>query len=265
MLQALFKNKLDHAIQDGRFKGIEDTLTSSVIGLLQYLPDDLCWEILRGSCGVSAEILPESIGEIRSVHFWERLGAKGTHNTLSVEPDVWIETDEYDVIIEAKKSDSAAENAQYHSQWFNEIVALKNSCEGKEEKNLIFLAIGGNNTLRDQEINIKGNTQVIHTGSWFDLLGEVLHLRERIGRERSYGENVLRILDDVVNSMQYHNIVHTIWLDSLQTVMIKPDSLAIISKDWTFKDRAFLNGILENRSKQAIYSLSGIWEVKWKP
>ena len=262
MLQALFHNKLGHAIQDGSFKGIEDTLTSSVIGLLQYLPDDLFWGILRSGCGASSETLPESIGVIRNVHFWERLSAEGTHNSHSVEPDVWIETDTCDVIIEAKKSDSALDNAQYYSQWFNEIVALKNNNEGHEEKELLFLAIGGNNTLQDQVIDVNGSMQIIHTGSWFDLLGGVLHLRERLGREQSFGENVLRVLDDVVTAIGYHSIVHTIWFDSLRTIELKLEAFTIISRDWMFHTREFLGGIVNSRNNIAIDSLSGIWTIK---
>lgn len=259
MLQALFHNKLGHAIQGGRFKGIEDTLTSSVIGLLQYLPDDLFWSVLLGSCGASAETLPESIGVIRNVHFWERLDAEGTHNTYSVEPDVWIEADECDVIIEAKKSDSAEENAQYYSQWFNEIVALNNINEHQDDKGLIFIAIGGNSTLKDQEVIVMGNTQVVHTGSWFDLLGGLLHLRERIGLEQ---RNVLRILDDVITAMQYHSIVHTIWFDSLRKVGIESEAFTFISRDWMFTSRAFLAGLVEDGYRITIDSLSDIWEVK---
>lgn len=259
MLQALLHNKLGHAIQNGSFKGIEDTLTSSVFGLLQYLPEDLFWEILRSSCGASAETLPESIGAIRNVHFWERLDAEGTHNTQSVEPDVWIEADEYDIIIEAKKSDSAYENAQYYSQWFNEIVAFNSTNENQDDKGLIFLAIGGNNTLKDQEVTVLGSTQVVHTGSWFDLLGGILHLRERIGLEH---RNVLRILEDVITAMQYHNIVHTIWFDSLWKVGIESDALTFISRDWMLNSRDFLAGLVDGGFRITINSLSDIWEVK---
>lgn len=259
MLQALFHNKLGHAIKDGSFKGIEDTLTSSVFGLLQYLPEDLFWDALRSSCGSSAETLPESIGAIRNVHFWERLGATGTHNTHCVEPDVWIEADEYDIIVEAKKSDSADENTQYYSQWFNEIVALSNTNEHQDDKGLVFLAIGGNSTLKDQEVTVMGNTQIVHTGSWFDLLGGVLHLREGIDREQ---RNVLRILDDVITAMQYHNIVHTIWFDSLMKDGIESDAFTFISRDWTFNSRVFLAGLVEDGFRITIDSLSDIWEVK---
>lgn len=262
MLQALFHNKLGHAIQGGCFKAIEDTLTSSVVGLLQYLPDDLFWSVLSGSCGASAETLPKSVGAIMSVHFWERLSAEGTHNSKIVEPDVWIETDMYDIIIEAKKTDSSTDNAQCFCQWYNEIVALSNYRERPEEKALVFLAIGGNDTLKDQEVSINGCPQTIHACSWFDLLGCILHLRERLGQEPAANNSSLRILDDVITAMQYHNIVHTIWFDSLRKIGIESEALTFISRDWMFNSRAFLADLVEDGFRITIDSLSDIWEVK---
>lgn len=262
MLQALFHNKLGHAIQGGCFKAIEDTLTSSVVGLLQYLPDDLFWLVLRGSCGTSSETLPKSVGAIINVHFWERLSAEGTHNSKIVEPDVWIETDKYDIIIEAKKTDSAADNAQSFYQWYNEIVALNNYYERPEERELIFLAIGGNDTLKDQDVSVNGYTQTIHAASWFDMLGYILHLRERLGQEPAANNSTLRVLDDVVTALQYHNIVHTIWLDSFPRVEIGRDARSFIARNWTFDNRGFFDAIIRNGHKIGIESLSQIWAIK---
>lgn len=237
-------------------------MTSSVIGLLQYLPDDLFWLVLRGSCGTSSETLPKSVGAIINVHFWERLSAEGTHNSKIVEPDVWIETDKYDIIIEAKKTDSAADNAQSFYQWYNEIVALNNYYERPEERELIFLAIGGNDTLKDQDVSVNGYTQTIHAASWFDMLGYILHLRERLGQEPAAYNSTLRVLDDVVTALQYHNIVHTIWLDSFPRVEIGRDARSFIARNWTFDNRGFFDAIIGNGHKIGIESLSQIWAIK---
>ena len=48
MIQAYFKGKL--VIQDNCIKQNEDLKTSSSIGLLQYLPDDIFWNIMRNCC-----------------------------------------------------------------------------------------------------------------------------------------------------------------------------------------------------------------------
>ena len=265
MLQALFHKKLGHAIQDGSFHVIEDTLTSSVIGTLQYLPDGLFWQLLRGCCGASAGSLPESIGPILGVHFWEHLDARGTYNAVLVEPDVWIETDRYDIIIEAKRSDSAMENAQSSRQWFNEITALQNLREEEDGRELLFIAIGGNEALKDREIETTGGERtVIPTGSWFDLLGEILKLREECGQGAFAGDGVARLLDDVVTALQFHGIIHVVWLGTLPGTRIGPEAGPFISERWRVGRKGFLGPLADEHQTIGIESLSGIWETRQK-
>ena len=264
MLQALFQNKLGHAIQDGCFKCIEDTLTSSVIGLLQYLPDELFWSLLRTSCGESSKTLPESIGTISDVHFWERLSADGTYNSLCVEPDVWIETTDYDILIEAKKSDSSTDNAQNIHQWFNEIVALKRNSENSSDRKLIFLALGGNSTLKDQVVEINDYLQIVHTGSWYDLLRGVYNLKRMIEQEHQQkgSANYVRILDDVIRAMQLHGIVNTIWLDSLSSTKIHFSKIPYFAQKWSSDNLDFFKPIINKQYSIDTYSLSEIWKIK---
>ncbi|MBQ9310141.1 MAG: hypothetical protein IJ222_04675 [Bacteroidales bacterium] len=259
MLQALFKQKLGRAIQEGIFHGIEDTLTSSVVGLLQYLPDALFWKVLRGSCGASLASLPEDVGPIQGVHFWERMDATGTYNSQSVEPDVWIETDLYNIIIEAKRSDSSSDNAQSTYQWFNEIVALNNSTKGETDKELVFLAIGGNDTLRDLIFDVNGKEYIIHTASWFDLLGAVSKNRETLTNNPAE-TNLVRILEDVIKAMQYHGIFYTIWLNSITVEPIDMDANHYLRESWSFDNTGFLNNMHFTSIK--LESLSDIWTTR---
>lgn len=261
MLQALFHNKLGRAIQDGSFHGIEDTLTSSVIGLLQYLPDSLFWKVLRESCGSSGSTLPEDSGCILGVHFWKRMGAEGTYNTQSVEPDVWIETENYDVIIEAKRSDSSGDNSQSFYQWFNEIVALGNSYGGRLEKELLFIAIGGNESLRDQVCTVNGKDFIIHTASWFDLLGAVQKLKSSCSGSGP-ANNVNRLLDDIIEALQYHDIFHTVWFDTFQGIDINVDAVRYLNESWVFDSKEFLSKLGQEQTILQIDSLSGIWTIK---
>ena len=260
MLQALFKQKLGRAIKNGSFHGIEDTLTSSVIGLLQYLPDAIFWRILRESCGSSTDSLPEIIGAIIQVHFWERMDAEGTYNTQSVEPDVWIETELFDVIIEAKVTDSSSDNAQNYYQWFNEIVALDNYYEHKREKGLIFIAIGGNESLRTQTCTINGENITIYTASWFDLLASVNKFRDS-NSDSDENDHLVRLLDDVVIAMQYHNIISTIWFDSMPYDTINSGAAPYIKEDWVFDNECFLDTLTDNNISIGIESLSDIWKT----
>ena len=128
MLQALLHKKLKDSFENPHFRPSEDSLTSSVVGLMQYLPDDIFWDLLRSSCGRSSN-LPESVGAIISVNFWDRWDATDTWNTTLVEPDVWIDTKDYYIIVEAKKYD--ASGMQHDDQWENEIKALLNENHAK--------------------------------------------------------------------------------------------------------------------------------------
>lgn len=145
MLQALFHSKLKDSFKATGFTPSEDSLTSSVFGTLQYLPDDTLWRIIRNSCGEGKENLPETIGEIEYIDFWPKYrDVEGTANSNFVEPDVLLATERYYVIIEAKKYDGGG---QYQTQWKNEIRAVYNEDDTKE---IMFVAIGGNPTLDEQ-------------------------------------------------------------------------------------------------------------------
>ena len=84
MLQALLHKKLKDSFENPHFKPSEDSLTSSVMGLMQYLPDDIFWDLLRSSCGRSSN-LPESVGAIMSVNFWDRWDATDTWQQFGME------------------------------------------------------------------------------------------------------------------------------------------------------------------------------------
>ena len=208
MLQALIKNKLKDSFTDPSFRPSEDTLTSSVIGLMQFLPDNLFWYLFRQSCGAGSN-LPENIGAIKEFYFWDRWSAKGTHNNVYVEPDVWIDTDKFYIIIEAKKTDYIG---QHTDQWENEIKGLRNETQDPD-KDVLFIALGGNDSLKDTTISIGKRVYNIYTASWFNLLHAVTTYISSL----DYGEkNIGRILNNVVLSFSKHGYVDVDWLSSLK-------------------------------------------------
>ena len=205
MLQALLHSKLKASFENPSFSPSEDTLTSSVFGILQYLPDDTLWQIVRNSCGQGNQFLPETIGEIERIDFWPQYSdVEGTTNRSYVEPDVLLVTEKYYVIIEAKKYDGGG---QYLTQWENEIRAVNNEDDTKE---ILFVAMGGNSTLEPDEISVelkKGvKTYIINRGSWYNLLNEIQNMG---------GNNETnRLLDDVTRAMNRHGYMQIIWLKS---------------------------------------------------
>lgn len=259
MLQAILHNKFGKAISDGSFKGIEDTLTSSVIGLMQYLPDPLFWEILKGACGQSKVGLPVNIGAVLNFHFWERFNASRTKNSTVVEPDVWVETEEFDIIIEAKRSDDSADNSQYEDQWTNQIIALNNRYGDVPPKPLIYIAIGGNDSLRDTSVSVDGREYAIHTASWYNLLNVVLNLIR--DNELDNRRNCIRrILKDIVQTLQVHRFVKTTWLDSMPSITIAEGCDTALFELWDFDNSDILAGILPVQIDRDI-NLQSIWTI----
>lgn len=234
MLQALLKHKLKDSFSDPSFRPSEDTLTSSVIGLLQFLPDELFWFFLRQSCGKASQ-LPESIGDINGVHFWDRWNAEGTHNSIYVEPDVWIDAESYCVIIEAKKQDGYG---QYMNQWENEIKAFVNEW-GVDEKKIIFVALGGNESLKDCVCHVAKKDYTIHTASWFNLLHAItLYLKSM-----EISGQVKRILSNVIEAFFKHGYVDVEWLASLRSCSLQASSGYAIKELLAFDNHAFFDGL----------------------
>lgn len=197
MIQAFLKGK--SAIL---FNQNEDFKTSSSIGLLQYLPDDLFWSIMKDCCKGLSQIY---FGEILSFHFWEHTDPTDTTNANFVEPDVWIETENYDVLIEAKVRDGAG---QYRQQWQNEIHSLQNEQNNNgHKKPIILIALGGNENLKPDRVD---NCPIYKT-SWYFLLKSVSDERNR---QKDNGF-VSRILDDTLELFARQGLMVMEWLTTL--------------------------------------------------
>ena len=94
MFEAFLNSKTDIDIS-------EDTLTSSVFGVLQYNKED--FSTLLYKCNKKSE--DKNSFEIKSIEFWPSFSSVGTTNKKYVEPDLYIETQKYNIIIEAKMDD----------------------------------------------------------------------------------------------------------------------------------------------------------------
>lgn len=251
MLQALLHSKLKASFENPSFTPSEDTLTSSVWGLLQYLPDDTLWQIVRKSCGEGTSNLPQSIGEIEHIDFWPKYrNVEGTTNSRFVEPDVLLVTERYYVIIEAKKYDGGG---QYLTQWRNEIRAIHNEDDTKE---ILFVAMGGNFTLTHEEISVElKNNEVrnytINRGSWFNLLNEI----QKIGRTNETN----RLVDDVTRAMNRHGFMQVIWLNTLKhDKTISTESSSTIN-NWKSYRRLFLEDFHKSNRNINRNSINTIW------
>lgn len=211
MIQSYLKGK--SAIQ---FTSNEDFKTSSSIGLLQYLPDDVFWRIIRNSC-VGLDIA--DFGEILSFNFWEHTASEGTTNQNFVEPDVWIETEKVDVIIEAKLSDTFG---QYEHQWKNEIQSILNEQRGNEyQKRIVLIALGGNADLQPDSVKVEKTPYSVYKASWFALVNAIVTEKNQDLNSGS----VCRVLEDVIELFARQGVMALTWLNSLPNYSVNENAL----------------------------------------
>ena len=200
MLQALLKHKLGRAFGSGCFEPSEDSKTSSVLGLLQYLPAQAMWDLLRQSCGESAS-LPEKSGELSDIQFWPRWSLEN-----QMELDVFCEFENFNLIVEAKKYDNAG---QYDQQW-EKYTRAYHEIYGGGGKELVFIALGGNETLVWRKIRFsKGREQRVFCASWQNLLDLAK------GKSNYAAGNERRVLSDIILAFEAHGHFCMEWPETL--------------------------------------------------
>ena len=192
------RHKNDHDITH------EDPITSTIIGTLLHLPDQLLWEILREACYANS-VLPEDPGELESYEFWPKWDPEGTDNTNYVEPDVFLKFSGTNLIIEAKRADGGG---QYWDQWERELIAYESQNEPTDTP-VFLLSIGGNGSnTANERTKINGQERIIVKCSWVNLY-EILE--ENL--EKATGSN-RRIIDALLIACDLFGIRSYQWLDA---------------------------------------------------
>lgn len=210
MLESNLNNKL---------ASTEDAITSTIIGLLKYLPSDLFWNILIRACNSKAD-LPSVSGELQQIQFWPKWDATETSNSKYVEPDVFLRFDNFDLIIEVKPSD---EGGQYKQQWENQIKAYTNEYEKKETK-LVYLTLGGNVVKVNQQITVNSKEYTITKCSWMSLLietTETLQEFKKIQASFSNKASTIRILEDIIRGFNHYGFFNIKWFEGMDMYTIK--------------------------------------------
>ena len=182
----------------------EDTITSTIIGTLLHLPDQLLWKILREACSTRS-VLPKDPGELRTYEFWPQWDAYGTENTNYVEPDVFLRFSKVDLIIEAKRSD---DGGQYCKEWERELIGYENEY-GSSKVPVILISIGGNgNNTANETLRINGQERTIVKCSWVGLYEVLVEEQEKLT-----GSN-WRVVDSLKISCDQLGIRSYQWLDA---------------------------------------------------
>ncbi|RTQ51744.1 hypothetical protein EJV47_08090 [Hymenobacter gummosus] len=199
------------------FKGCEDTLTSAVFGPLFHLPPEVFWQLLQSS--FSQLQLPINTNtKLLGYQFWPRWDAAGTANARDVEPDLFIRTSDFDLIIEAKRYDVPQ---QYATQWENEVQAYFNEF-GVGARPVFVLAIGGFEAGDEAPSLIgAGNSQVtVFKGRWRNLLAAARYLRTQLTAVDSWA--VSNTLTDIIRGFELHGFTVTDWFATLPRQDLAP-------------------------------------------
>jgi hypothetical protein len=122
----------------------EDSLTAAVFSHLLHLPSEVFWDIMHDASSSSS--LRKYSGEPRCIHAWPNWSAEGTRNSDRVIPDLVIEFDAFDLIVEAKRWDHPMQDT---SQWKAELKAYINEY-GAKKRPVIMIALGGIHSHKDE-------------------------------------------------------------------------------------------------------------------
>lgn len=202
----------------------EDPKTSAIFENLMLLPDNVFWHLIRSSCFDGYE-LPSFSGKLLDYAFWPHWDKSGTPNERFVEPDLFLQFEMFDVVIEVKYGDS---KGQYKEQWEKEIIAYYN--EYTYDKPLVFIAVGGNETTKKEHISIKGSNMPIFKCNWLSLLISVNKYNKELENVTVPDYNVYatqRLLKNIVLAFNLNNIYNIIWFNSIAEphTTISPSSI----------------------------------------
>ncbi|PKX83631.1 hypothetical protein A0G02_08835 [Pectobacterium peruviense] len=203
MLQAIMQGKAGRVEIEGKaaeswrdvFKKREDLLTAAFWTRIGYLSEESRSLFIREFLGLSES----ELGEYRKVNFWPRysLNMAGV-DQKSVEPDVIMEFEKADILIEVKPPSGGG---QYHDQWQREIIAYHQDERKKEQ--LFFIALGNipkslgefNSSLINE---YRENTKVIQR-EWHNAKNVLLSLK--VG-----GTHEQHIIRDCLSALSLYGI-----------------------------------------------------------
>lgn len=212
MQKVLIHNKsADGSAGRAHFKTNEDSLTASVFQLLAYLPKDILWEAIMLTLKKDRDKFPtfSQPQQLVNQEFWPKWNPEKTDNKSFVEPDVFLEFEHLDLIVEAKRFDF---RQQKREQWEAELTAYENEFGQKKDKKLVLWALGGINTFASEEVKSKGGSGKSYwvvKSTWTSLLHAV---RSILKSFENGPPNEHRLLSDICEAMGFHGFFVGTWL-----------------------------------------------------
>ncbi len=231
-----------YALKEGKSKRNEDTLTSSIFGLMLKLrtenpQTDLMWEILCAAC-FNKELNNKfsAPGKLEEFEFWPwwELGATAAkkYDQRHVEPDLFLSFEKLDVIIEAKRSDA---NQQYEDQWKRELSGYFTSVREGRDKPVCMFAVGGlyshkTKPIELTEIFMKAEVEAavfkqvkegsinVYKFTWERILEQIIKLKKKQDFSREIADSggiLCNVLIDLIGAFDLHGYIAYTWFETL--------------------------------------------------
>jgi hypothetical protein len=258
MLQAILLNKAGRSISSNEvhwrqlFSASEDSLTSTIFGILFYLPKNLFWQVLLNACYNSPISNINNI--IERIEYWPRWNAKNSTNSSFIEPDIFIRTQDFDLIVEAKRYDL---NQQNKFQWENEFIGYLNHYYDAD-KNIYLLAVGGINDEQVEVLEIGSKKCFVIKCRWGRILLEVKRLKKEIEKNENnfnYTDSLLAIIQDLIIGFRIHGYATGEWFEDTE-LNIKIDNLTFDFLSSLRLDFKIINWNSNELEKFVIYNSS---------
>lgn len=144
---------------------------------------------------------------------------------------MFCEFNNFNVIIEAKKTDHSGQDEQ---QWKNEIASYLNEFPDNKKK-LYFLAFGGSKTLTSKTIKVREQDIDIYFSSWQSLLNSVQKLAKK-----EANKHTKRLLSDIILAFEKHNFFCLDWLETLNKSDLSLECIKGIDS-WKIRDTNLLD------------------------
>lgn len=124
------------------------------------------------------------------------------------------------------------------------VKVLLNENNGELDKELIFIALGGNESLYDSSCVVDGTEYPIHTASWFNMLHAVDKLKASSEEGRIH-----RLLSDIIHAFTIHGFFNITWLQSLKPINLNTQSTSLITETLEFDNHKMFRGLYRPQNK----------------
>ncbi|MDK2846346.1 MAG: hypothetical protein PWR18_948 [Synergistales bacterium] len=213
MLHAFVKGKVSFDI-------CEDSLTAAVISRMAYLPSEMIWRLIRGN----EDFLPTFSGVLENIEFWPIWSSLDQRSYC--EPDVILEFENIDVIVEAKREDTYLQN---YEQLANELRYYFAQREGSKKPVLLW-ALGGMGRQVEKiseysRLSSPGNSVYFAATSWLQLFNRIKKLERFLRHKIQTNDDIsshpycfesgyfLRIINDIIMALKKHGIQEWFFLN----------------------------------------------------